>query len=116
MRGRAWSAHAQCWLKPYDLKARPCAGRMDRAHLIPQQLLKREGHDDACGDPRSWIPACRLHHSNFDNRSGVIVPWSALPRSFIDLVTELGLMHWTERRYGPPLVAGDLVAGTDREA
>jgi hypothetical protein len=59
-----------CWLAQFSTK--PCEGRLIRAHLIPRQLLKREGHPEAIDDPRSSVWSCggimgnAGHHGMFD--------------------------------------------------
>jgi len=73
---------------------------MDRAHLVTRQLLRREGHADLIYDDRTWVPACRLHHSSWDNFMGVVVPRAALPAAFVALMQEIGLGWWLDRRYG----------------
>lgn len=53
----------------------PCEGRMDAAHLIPKQRIKRElkGHytepelQAIVWDRRVLIDACRRHHHQLDN-------------------------------------------------
>jgi hypothetical protein len=94
-------AAVTCWLRQFSVKERACEGRMDRAHLIAQQVLRREGHPEACQDRRSWVPACRWHHSQFDNYRGVVVPREMLPAGFLELCEEIGLSWWVDRRYGP---------------
>lgn len=91
---------AACWLKQFSTKERACEGRMDHAHLIDKAVLKREGFSHLCGDERTWVPACRWHHTQFDRRLGVTVPREALPLELLKLVEEIGLMWWIDRRYG----------------
>jgi hypothetical protein len=45
-----------CWLA--DFSDKPCNGRLVKVHLIPRQLLKREGSKEAVDDPRSYVLAC----------------------------------------------------------
>jgi hypothetical protein len=91
---------AACWLKQFSTKEKACEGRMDHAHLIDKAVLKREGFSHLCGDERTWVPACRWHHTQFDRRLGVTVPREALPAELLKLVEEIGLMWWIDRRYG----------------
>jgi hypothetical protein len=91
---------AACWLKQFSTKEKACEGRMDHAHLIDKAVLKREGFAHLCGDERTWVPACRWHHTQFDRRLGVTVPREALPPELLKLVEEIGLMWWIDRRYG----------------
>jgi hypothetical protein len=39
-------------------------GRLQRAHLIPKQRLKR--HVEDVWQPVLWVPACDSHHHKFD--------------------------------------------------
>lgn len=96
-----------CWLAQFSDAS--CDGRMDRAHLISQQLMKRELRTSPrivelaaiLGDPRGWVPACRKHHGAFDVARTIRVPRSSLPVGVEDLALELGLEWWLEREYGP---------------
>jgi hypothetical protein len=90
---------ATCWLRQFDALNRECSGRMDRAHLIEKQRLRKEGHADLIDDPRTWVPACRLHHFSWDAYRGVTVPREALPEPLVALCDELGLLWWIDRRY-----------------
>lgn len=93
--------HAHCWLRSFTppAKERACEGRMDRAHLVTCQLLRREGHEVLIPDERTWVPACRLHHTWFDNYV-LSVPPTALPQAFLELMEEIRLDWWVDRRYG----------------
>ncbi len=86
-----------CWLAQID-RTRACDGPIDQAHLIPKQLLKREGVADIW-DHRLTVPACRLHHANWDNHC-FRVPRESLPERFLTAVDELGLSWWVDRRFG----------------
>lgn len=99
--GRASIMRRGCFLEAFDTRKRPCQGRMDRAHLVTRQVLRREGHEALIPDERTWVPACRLHHSSWDSFMGVVVPRAALPAAFVALMQEIGLSWWVERRYGP---------------
>lgn len=94
----------------------PCSGQLIRAHLIPQQLLKREGHAAAIVDPRSWVPACggitgiTGHHGAFDTARTLRLPFEALPAGTVALAAELGLTWYLERTYArgaPPGPSGE---------
>lgn len=89
-----------CWLRQFDEKHRCCQGRTDRAHLLKQQTLRREGHSDLIDDPRTFVPACRLHHSVWDSYGAVVVPRSAVPASLEELCEERGLSWALDRRFG----------------
>ncbi len=86
-----------CWLAQYDPRERRCRGRMDPAHLLKQQWLERAGVKDPW-DRRLWVPACRLHHGEFDAFK-LSVPLEALPWSFLQVCDELGLTPLVDRRY-----------------
>lgn len=53
-----------CWFRQLG----DCDGRIQRAHLIPKQRLKRAGvrADDDVWDQRVVVPACARHHTLFD--------------------------------------------------
>jgi hypothetical protein len=93
----------RCWLKQFT--DTPCDGRMDRAHLIPRQLMRRElkGRPDLPAllvDGRGWMPACRKHHSAFDTARTLRVPRYALPEAVERFAEGLGLLWWIEREFG----------------
>ncbi len=85
----------------------PCEGRLIRAHLIPRQLLKREGFGLHVDDPRSYVPACggimgnAGHHGQMDASRTLKVPREALPPVLEEFAAELGLTWWLDREYGP---------------
>lgn len=73
---------------------------MDKAHLIPKQVIKREcGKDSpAVWDPRVWVLGCRNHHHLFDARRFLVLR-SDLPPVLTEYSHEYGL-HWrVERDY-----------------
>jgi hypothetical protein len=90
-----------CWLREFSppSKERGCEGRLDRAHLVTKQLLKREGLSDFISDARAWVPACRRHHTMFDSYN-LTVPRERLPEPFLTLMADLDLSWWVDRRYG----------------
>lgn len=85
----------------------PCEGRLVRAHLVPRQLLKREGFDALVPDPRTWVWACGGitgscgHHGLLDYSRTLRIPRAALPAELEDVCEEMGLSWWLEREYGP---------------
>lgn len=86
-----------CWLAQF-CRGVKCDGPMDRAHLVEQQRLKKEGHADLCRDPRTWKWACRRHHGMFDGfRRQMRVPRSAIPGELVVLLESIGLMWALER-------------------
>lgn len=100
----------RCYFAPYSSK--PCdTPYLDRAHLIPQQVLKRE-HSRAnprirpawfipspltgtdleaiLRDERGWVPACRAHHHAFD--AGFLD--APIPEAVRAFAAELDLSHY----------------------
>lgn len=55
-----------CYLRRLGYKT--CNGRLDRAHLIPKQRMKKAGitDQDVIWDPRVWRWVCRAHHHALD--------------------------------------------------
>ena len=73
----------KCWVAANVPGAGPCDGRLIRAHLVPQQLLRRElGVEGrrAAEDERSWVWCCGGmtglggHHGLIDVRARVHDP------------------------------------------
>lgn len=83
-----------------------CNGRLVRAHLIPRQLLKREGHEALIPDSRTWVWACgglvgsTGHHGQLDYSRTLRIPRAALPAAVEAVAAEMGLTWWLEREYG----------------
>jgi hypothetical protein len=87
----------------------PCNGRLIKAHLIPQQTLKRELNAGPAmlKDPRGWTWMCggpvgvSGHHGRFDSRgcNPVRIPRSRLPEPFVAWMDELGLGWFVDRAY-----------------
>jgi hypothetical protein len=96
-----------CWLARFDEKHRPCQGPTDRAHLVKQQTLRREGHSDLIDDPRTWVPACRFHHGIWDSYGAVVVPRDALPEAVEALMEQRGLGWALRRRFGQRRIDAD---------
>lgn len=101
-----------CFLAAHGLYERgempPCSGRLIKAHLIPQQVLKREGVEDvwrdawwvwACGGPTG----CGGHHGMFDMARTLRLPRLAIPRSTERAAGDIGLGWWLERTYRGPV-------------
>lgn len=94
-----------CWLAEHGIHESghmpPCEGRAVKAHLIPQQTLKRtalvrSGELDLW-DERLWRWACggygygcSGHHGEFDTSKRLRVPWEALSDDLLDLAEQLG--------------------------
>lgn len=107
--------------------AGPCDGRLTRAHLVPQQLLKRtwnqredlreqakaEGRTlrEVLWDPRCWVPCCGGpmgnggHHGMLDQSRKLRIPREKLPPGVEEFAAELGLLWWLDREYGEAVSA-----------
>src|SRR4051812_26964881 len=98
-------SHVTCWLAPFS--TRPCEGRLIRAHLIPRQLLKREGLARFIDDPATWVPGCggitgcSGHHGQLDSARTLRVPREALPEALEAFCADHGLLWFLDREYGP---------------
>jgi hypothetical protein len=95
-----------CWFASLP-DAGPCDGRLVKAHLIPRQLLKREGRADLIDDPRTWVPGCggitgcSGHHGMLDYSRTLRIPRSLLPAAVEEVAEEAGLGWWIDRTYPP---------------
>ena len=98
-----------CWLGTFgqiehDDPMPACDGRLVRCHLIPQQLIKREGGRP--WDRRAWVWACggitgnSGHHGMLDHSRRLRLPREAIPAHTEQLALELGLIWWLEKTYG----------------
>jgi hypothetical protein len=98
--------HGDCFLAAFS--DRPCAGRMQKAHLIRQQTIRRElrwrndGEDVAATlwDERVWRAACYRHHTMLDQARTLRIPRSAIPAETEAYAGEFGLGWWLDRTYG----------------
>lgn len=91
-----------CWLHMHgsgDLG--PCDGRWDRAHLIPRQLMRREGLEHLIPDRRTWVPACRRHHGMLDFSRTLRIARAELPVAVETFAEEHDLGWFLDREYGP---------------
>ena len=88
----------------------PCGGRMERAHLIPKQLIRRElrtlgiPRDEitaAVWDERAWRPACRYHHRHMDMVRDLRIPREGIPADTEQYAAQYGIEWWLTREYGP---------------
>jgi hypothetical protein len=86
--------------------AGPCSGQLIRAHLVKRQVLRREGHQPAINDPRSWIPVCGGpqgnggHHGMLDNSRTLRLTRDDLPEGFVELMGELDMLWYLDKHYG----------------
>jgi hypothetical protein len=77
-----------------------CDGRTDRVHLIPQQLLRREGHFDEIWNEALWVPGCRKHHGLMDVSRRLRIPRCAIPLRTSIWAERHGLDWYLDREYG----------------
>lgn len=91
----------ECFLAQFAPEV-PCAGRMEKAHLIRAQTIRREVSRArlVVWDPRVWRPACFRHHVMLDQTKTLVVPRSAIPAETEQWARENGLAWWLERTYG----------------
>jgi hypothetical protein len=107
-----------CWLSKHGHMEHgdpmtPCDGELIRAHLIPKQLLIREGLNPM--DPRTFVWACGGptglggHHGMLDQSRKLRVAREALPALLEQFAFEQGLGWYLDRTYlrgaGKPLEA-----------
>jgi hypothetical protein len=101
----------RCWLAQLP-DAGPCDGRLIRAHLLPQQLMKRGGVPRRyLADSRGWVWACggpmglSGHHGKLDSSAirPLRIPRGRLPFELEVMAEEIGLAWWLDRRYGERL-------------
>lgn len=80
-----------------ELGMQDCDGRMDRAHLLPKQRMRQHGIKDVW-DERTWVFACRKHHTQFDARF-IRISRFQLPAGTIAYALENGLEWSLDRDY-----------------
>lgn len=112
-------ALGRCWLAQHDERRRPCASRLERAHLISRQRVSNAlgallpwgaaGTEQwnhfadliqlAEWDPRNGVVACEGHHRRFDAHltPALIVPRAALPAHALDFASDWGIEGQLER-------------------
>jgi hypothetical protein len=80
----------------------PCGGRMERAHLIREQTIRREVSRSklVLWAPAVWRPACHVHHGELDQSKKLRLPRSAIPAETEAWAAEHGLAYWLDREYG----------------
>lgn len=79
-----------------------CAGRMERAHLIREQTIRREVSRSKLilWAPAVWRPACHRHHGELDQTKTLRIPRSAIPAETEQWAADHGLDWWLDRTYG----------------
>lgn len=116
--GRA-SRTARCWVAETLPDAGPCDGVLQRAHLVRQQVLRREvgeGWRKAAADPRSWVLMCFKHHGQLDYSRTLKIPREVLPVEVEEFARKHGLLWWLDREYGTVPVDGVTFLRTELDA
>lgn len=105
-------SHGDCFLAQFSDV--PCEGRMERAHLLRLQTLRRELRKlDLPADellallwsPAVWRPGCTLHHGLLDKARRLRIPRDAIPADTEAFADTYGLAWWLAREYGERSVA-----------
>lgn len=77
-------------------------GRLDVHHVVPQQVIKREVHEEdvreALLDERNLIPMCRRHHELYENRRFRFTR-EELPASVEAFARDEALEWWLDANY-----------------
>lgn len=99
---------ASCFLAQFA--ETPCWGRLEKAHLIRQQTIRREvlrnlPDDDQdpqaiMWDQRVWVPACEVHHHQLDKSKVLRIPRAGLPSETEEYAQDYDLTWWLDRTYG----------------
>lgn len=79
----------------------PCAGRLERAHLICEQTIRKHVSRSklVLWAPAVWRPACHAHHWMLDQAKTLRIPRSAIPAETEAWAAEHGLLWWLDRTY-----------------
>jgi hypothetical protein len=90
-----------CWLAQFAPDT-PCDGRMQKAHLIRAQVIRREVSRDRAvvWCEAVWRPACYRHHTLLDQSRTLTIPRAAIPAETERWAAEHGLDWWLDREYG----------------
>jgi hypothetical protein len=89
--------------------AGPCDGKLRKCHLIPAQLLRREGLGQFTWTEAVWVWGCGGivgiggHHGQFDHSRSLRVPREMLPAELEAFAAANGLAWYLDREYGPLL-------------
>lgn len=110
----AQDPYAGCWFAGLPAAGK-CDGRLQKCHLLPKALLKRElwqsrrwkasgrlpeSLQELVWDERVWIPGCQFHHYRVDESRKLRVPRHLLPPAVEAFAAEWGLEWWLSREYG----------------
>jgi hypothetical protein len=90
-----------CWLAQFAPGV-SCEGRMQKAHLIRGQTIRREVSRSklVLWAPAVWRPACYRHHTMLDQSKTLQIPRSAIPVETELWAAEHGLEWWLAETYG----------------
>jgi hypothetical protein len=104
-------AGRSCFLRPFA--ADDCLGRLQRAHLIKEQVLRREVWNrreqlanvprtktQLFEDPRLIVWACVRHHWQLDKSRTLKIPRHRLPPELEEAAAQYGILWWVDREYG----------------
>lgn len=119
-----------CFLAEHGVYERgpmpPCDGTPIRAHLIPQQLLKRtalvRNGEIALYDPRLWrwacggIMGCTGHHGMLDYAKTLRLPAEAIDAELRALAVDLDVEWYLDRVYLPRTTLEGFWAGSEAAA
>jgi hypothetical protein len=91
----------ECWLAQF-MPSVSCDGRMERAHLIREQTIRREVSRSKLilWAPAVWRPACHRHHGELDQTKALRIPRGAIPVETEQWAAGHGLAWWLDREYG----------------
>ena len=95
-----------CWFAQNIIGSGPCDGQLVRVHLVPRQLLRREGLKRYVNDERLWVWGCGGpvgiggHHGMLDHSRTLRIPRALIPDVTEQACAELGLSWWLDRSYG----------------
>jgi hypothetical protein len=80
----------------------PCDGRMERAHLIREQTIRKHVSRSKLilWAPAVWRPACHRHHGMLDQSKTLRIPRWGIPVETEQWADENGLTWWLDREYG----------------
>lgn len=99
------SRRPSCWFASLP-GAGPCDGRLRKCHLLPAQLLKREGLSRFRWHEAVWVWGCggpmgiSGHHGMLDHSRTLRVPRERLPEALETFAAEYDLDWWLDRTYG----------------
>lgn len=91
----------ECFLEQFA-PATLCDGRMERAHLIREQTIRKHVSRSKLilWAPAVWRPACHRHHGLLDQSKTLRIPRSAIPAETEAWADDNGLTWWLDREYG----------------